>query len=247
MVQEVYKKWGFGMAPPKPSTQAARLRAAKLVFTQIEADQPVNMGDIHLDDLSEVKGLFNRVRRQDQWDWFTVAGQLGYPSMGLAGAIAEELDHLRRGLRDRERSETTQAHKHLRRLPARRCLAVFLGRVQLVDEPGAGWVYILSTRESPNLLKIGMTTRSVEQRVKEINTATGIAIPFGVRQCWRVSDPSTAERLIHGCLDQHRIRTDREFFRIDYFEARSKIQDVLSTARLEIRTLNHLAALENVD
>jgi len=247
MVQEVYEKWGFGMAPPKPSTQATRLRSAQSVLTQIESDQSVNMGDTRLEDLSEVKGLFNRVRRQDQWDWFTVAGQLGYPSMGLAGAISEELDRLRRGLRDRERDETTQALEHLRRLPTRRCLAVFLGRARLTDEPGAGWVYILSTRESPNLLKIGMTARSVEQRVKEINTTTGIAIPFGVRQCWRVSDPSAAEKLVHGCLDQHRVRADREFFRIDYFEARSRIQDALSAAKLEIRTLNYLAALENVD
>lgn len=247
MAQEIYEKWGFGMAPPKPSTQATRLRSAQSVLIQIEDAQPVNIGDMHLEDLSEVKGLFNRVRRQDQWDWFTVAGQLGYPSMGLAGAIAEELDSLRRGLRDRAREETTQAHERLRRLPTRRCLAVFLGRAQLTDEPGAGWVYILSTRESPNLLKIGMTTRSVEQRVKEINTATGVAIPFGVRQCWRVSDPSAAEKLVHDCLDRHRVRTDREFFRIDYFEARSKIQDVLSAAKLELRTLNYLAALENVN
>jgi hypothetical protein len=202
---------------------------------------------MRLEDLSEIKGLFNRVRRQDQWDWFTVAGQLGYPSMGLAGTIADELDRLRRGLRDSERNEASQAHEHLRRLPTRRCLAVFLRRAQLIDERGAGWIYILSTRESPNLLKIGMTARSVEQRVKEINTATGIAIPFGVRQCWRVSDPSVAEKLVHDCLEQHRVRTDREFFRIDYFDARSKIQDALSAAKLELRTLNHLAALGNVD
>ncbi|WP_437313658.1 GIY-YIG nuclease family protein [Sorangium sp. So ce385] len=246
MAREVYEKWGFGMAPPKPATQAARLREAQSVLAELEADSSNNVDPSFLEDLSGTKGLFNRVRRQDQWDWFTVAGQLGYPSTGLAGVIADEFGRLRRALRDGEHTEATEAHAGLRRLPTRRCLAVFLGRLQLADEPGAGWVYILSTRESPNLLKIGMTARSVEQRVKEINAATGIAIPFGVRHCWRVSDPAAAERLVHGCLVQHRLRADREFFRIDYFEARGKIHNELSAAGLELRTLNHLAALHDV-
>ena len=33
-----------------------------------------------LDDISIVKGLFNRIIKQDQWDWFTVYMYFDYPN-----------------------------------------------------------------------------------------------------------------------------------------------------------------------
>jgi hypothetical protein len=48
-----------------------------------------------LDAISEVKGFFNRVARQDQWGWFTVARQLGYPSTRISQVIASYLGDLR--------------------------------------------------------------------------------------------------------------------------------------------------------
>jgi hypothetical protein len=44
-----------------------------------------------------------------------------------------------------------------------------------------GFIYILSTRSQPRYLKLGMTQRTVEIRVKEINAATRVLVPFGVR------------------------------------------------------------------
>jgi hypothetical protein len=42
-------------------------------------------------------------------------------------------------------------------------------------------IYIPSTREAPRIVKIGYTTRDPMTRVKEINGAAGVVIPFGVR------------------------------------------------------------------
>ncbi|RWE06897.1 MAG: hypothetical protein EOS23_29640 [Mesorhizobium sp.] len=36
--------------------------------------------------------------------------------------------------------------------------------------------------------------------------AACVAIPFGVRRCWRVTDPRKAERLVHACLIDFRLR-----------------------------------------
>jgi hypothetical protein len=94
-----------------------------------------------------------------------------------------------------------------------------------------------------DLLKIGMTRRTVEDRVREINAATGVAIPFGVRCCWRVKEPSAAERLIHAALADYRVRSDREFFRLDFHEAKRRIQAALQDTDLELRTLNSLIAV----
>lgn len=240
---KVYEKWGFGMAPPKPETQASREVWARGVIKAIVDPAVPPWPQETLEIISGVKGMFMRISRMDQWDWFTVYAQLGYPSRGLAEGIANSLGDMRTAARDGEDGSLRQAQKRLSEIPARRCLLVFLGELAIPDEPNAGWVYILSTRELPELLKIGMTTRTVQDRVREINAATGVAIPYGVRRCWRVSDPRKSENILHDALDQVRVRADREFFRIDFFEAERRIQEALNRAGLELRTLSRLAAL----
>lgn len=244
MPLEVSEKWGFGMAPPKSLAQRERTMACADLLSLLKSETPPKNPKKILSDLSIAKGLFNRVVREDQWDWFTVTGQLGYPSRHLARLIASEISHLTTALRDGDEPAFLLARTNLLRLPVRRCLSVFLGLTQIVDEPGAGWVYILSTREIRDLLKIGMTARTVEARVQEINAATGVAIPFGVRRCWRVLSTTRAEKAVHTALSEYRIRDDREFFRVDFLLAADIVQRAITKAGLEIRTLNALAALD---
>ena len=239
MAHEVHQKWGFGMAPPKPGTQAARAGAAERVVTFLDTD---TRDEALPAALSEVKSLFSRVARQDQWDWFSTSRTLGYPSARLADLIARSLGTVRRALVSGSAETVREPWLLLRRLPCRPCLRVLLGRAQIAEEAGAGWVYPLSTREVPDLLKIGMTTRTVEERLREVNGATGVAFPFGVRRCWRVSDPAAAEKLVHADLDAHRVRGDREFFRASFRDAARAIDATLSDHQLELRTLDNLVA-----
>ena len=63
MAHEVHQKWGFGMAPPKPATHAARAAAAERVVVLLDMDD-------HLSDdpgrrfMTEVKWgfIFNTVQ-----------------------------------------------------------------------------------------------------------------------------------------------------------------------------------------
>lgn len=242
---KVVEKWGFGMSPPKPPTLRERIEACEVFIGAVSSLEIPAATKSVLDAASVVKGLFNRVVREDQWDWFTVCRQLGYPSRRISDVIAKEIATFRSAVKDGDREGWLTTRTNLHRLPLRRCLGVFGGKARIVEEPGAGWVYILSTREHPDLLKIGMTTRTVEQRVSEINGATGVAIPFGVRRCWRVSDPQKAERLIHTTLAEHRLRNDREFFRVRYADAAKILDNEIRLSGLEIRTLNALAALDS--
>src|SRR6516162_3107059 len=100
MSLEVAEKWGFGMAPPKQKAQRERITACEVVLGILVTRNARTNPDQMLACLSIVKGLFNRVARQDQWDWFTVAGQFGYPSCRLAKTIADELATLRTAIRD---------------------------------------------------------------------------------------------------------------------------------------------------
>jgi hypothetical protein len=199
--------------------------------------------EVDLSAVSEVKGLFNRVVRRDQWDWFSVARQLGYPSTRISEVISLNLGNFRTALRDGDAKRAAESRSILRRLPVRKCLNVFLRRVEIADEANAGWLYVLSRREEPDLLKIGQTSHAVEERVQEINRPTGVAFPFGVGACWRVREPKNAEKLVHKALEHSRIRGDREFFRIEFSDAKKCIIDELAKHSLEIRTLDNLSAL----
>jgi hypothetical protein len=79
-----------------------------------------------------------------------------------------------------------------------------------------GWLYILSTRAQPDILKIGMTIRTVPERVKEISSATGVLYPFSARVVYKGKDARAAERRVFQLLSEYRVRQDREFFEIPF-------------------------------
>jgi ribosomal protein S27E len=81
----------------------------------------------------------------------------------------------------------------------------------------SGYVYVLSNPRMPGLLKIGCTTRSVAERVDELNSATGVPCPFVVEAYFAVASPEEVEANIHRQLSQQRV-PGREFFEIEVKE-----------------------------
>lgn len=235
--KKVGAKWGFGMALVKPHIQNSRNEACEALLSLLDMESFPESGKKYLEPISIVQGLFNRTVFENQWDWFTVCAQLGYPSRNIAQKIADNLRRMRSSIKSCDLKEFNQAKNNLSRLPTRTCLNVFLGLARIVSDSDSGWIYILSTREWKDVLKIGMTTRSVEQRVQEINRATGVAIPFGVRRCWHVHNPQLLEKLAHQALTPFRIRDDREFFHINHAKAMKILNSVISDSGCEIKTL----------
>ena len=76
-----------------------------------------------------------------------------------------------------------------------------------------GYVYVLSNPRMPGLLKVGCTTRPVEERVQELNGATGVPSPFVIEASFQSSAPEDHEREIHKRLAAHRVK-GREFFQV---------------------------------
>lgn len=79
-----------------------------------------------------------------------------------------------------------------------------------------GFVYVLRNDSFPDLIKIGHTTRTVEERVRELNT-TGVPTPFTILQSWIVPYSFGAEQVIHKMCGKYRNSSNREFFNIDCF------------------------------
>jgi hypothetical protein len=79
-------------------------------------------------------------------------------------------------------------------------------------------LYILSNPAMPGLLKIGLTTRSVPERLQELSGATGVPSPFMVEAYFESSDPQEHESTVHRKLHRHRV-AGKEFFRVGLDEA----------------------------
>ena len=181
-----------------------------------------------LDDVSEVKGMFNRCIRQDQWDWFSVLEEFGNPAREDMVRIADGLLLLRRSLATKDDRGMQSSKRQL--VSSNLCLYLnnYQGALNLFDKSSdSGWIYILSRREQDTILKIGMTRRSVGERVAEINSATGVLFPLSARRVFRAKYAENTEREIHRMLAQHRIRPDREFFEMQFSEAVGAIEEYL--------------------
>ena len=90
-----------------------------------------------------------------------------------------------------------------------------------------GCVYILKNQAMPGLIKIGHTTRTAEERAKELyNGITGVPMPFEVAYKYPCEEPEKLEREIHKRLASHRINAYREFFEYPADDAFQLLQEL---------------------
>ncbi len=217
-MNKVRHKWGFGMATVKPEVLERRRYSVRMLIRlleSIDARQEEFVSSEWLEHISVVKGLFTRTYKKDQWDWFTTYESLGRPSKTIAYQISSYLKVVRKHLKGGEFEKVAIYLQYFRKIQLiDKYLSVYLsGRSAEYHQ-----IYVLSTREDRDTVKIGFTTRNISQRVKEINAGTGVLYPYSVYDVWTVEDKEVklVEKLIHEHFEHYRIRADREFFDISY-------------------------------
>src|SRR6266446_3877164 len=92
---------------------------------------------------------------------------------------------------------------------------------KVVPPVAEGNIYILFNPGLKNLVKIGKTRRSPDERADELSS-TGVPHRFVVVYEHGVSDCDKAEQEIHEALVKYRINKNREFFRLSVKEAISR-------------------------
>lgn len=92
-----------------------------------------------------------------------------------------------------------------------------------------GIIYFLSNPSMPDVIKIGFTTGTIEERIRQLNT-TGVPLPFEVAALFKVRDPQSCEKSIHDCLSEYRINSGREFFKISLRESLEKSWQFISVS-----------------
>ena len=88
-----------------------------------------------------------------------------------------------------------------------------------------GYIYILSNISMPGILKIGMTKRPIEERIKELGAHTGVPSVFVLEACFESDNPDKHERIIHAKLKDQRLE-GKEFFRININDASDLVSNV---------------------
>ena len=98
-------------------------------------------------------------------------------------------------------------------------------------EEGIGTLYVLGTnlytKEGEEIIKIGITTGSVENRISQLYT-TGVPYRFRVISQYETKNYSELEQSLHRLLDPYRINRSREFFTekaLEYIEKVIEIHD----------------------
>jgi len=81
-----------------------------------------------------------------------------------------------------------------------------------------GYIYCFATPSMPGIVKVGMTTRTPEARLKEANSSNTWKPPqpYHIVIAKQHSNPKLAEVFIHNTLSEHgeRVVGNREFFKI---------------------------------
>jgi hypothetical protein len=90
------------------------------------------------------------------------------------------------------------------------------------------FVYVLVNKGIPGICKIGMTTTSVNQRVKEINSATGVITPWFPVYKYKCLNSRILEQAVHERLESlgYRVNPKREGFEIKSADAIKTIEEL---------------------
>jgi hypothetical protein len=88
------------------------------------------------------------------------------------------------------------------------------------------FVYVLTNKSMPGLVKIGFSSWLPEDRAKDLYT-TGVPEPFKVNYYTTTSWPQAVEGKVHQLLSDYRVNPRREFFRVTVEQAINTVRYAL--------------------
>lgn len=90
-----------------------------------------------------------------------------------------------------------------------------------------GYIYLMrNASHEINIFKIGLTRTSTNERARQLSATTSTPDKFLIAHEWFVEDCVLAEKIIHSKLDEYRINSSREYFKIDFGLVMTIISDI---------------------
>lgn len=93
-----------------------------------------------------------------------------------------------------------------------------------------GFVYVLTNPSLDGMVKVGMTTATVERRAKQLSQSTSIPTQFEIHASFESTDPSADEQRVHLALQEHRVPSS-EFFMVSAAKAAEMCAQVIGGAQ----------------
>ena len=106
-----------------------------------------------------------------------------------------------------------------------------------------GYVYILSNPSLPGLVKIGQTSRSPEERARELSKNTSIPENFVVEFEIYTDDRVELEKDAHRQLSSYRVNTRREFFRVEIEKAAQLLRQAAEQLQHQLSLLDEASTV----
>lgn len=90
------------------------------------------------------------------------------------------------------------------------------------------WVYVMVNPSIPGICKIGYTTKSAIERVKELNSSSGVIVPWYPVFSYKCGNGAILESEVHNELENlgFRVNNKREGFNISSQDAISIIEKI---------------------
>lgn len=76
-------------------------------------------------------------------------------------------------------------------------------------------VYVFTNEAMPELVKIGITSDSVESRLGQLSANSGVPLPFECYFAAEVQNGAKTEQVLHQLFSEYRLNPKREFFKLD--------------------------------
>lgn len=76
-------------------------------------------------------------------------------------------------------------------------------------------IYVLTNEAMPGLVKIGITSDDIANRVASLSAATGVPLQFECYFAAEVEDAARLEKILHQLFSENRVNPRREFFRVE--------------------------------
>ncbi|MCS4051309.1 GIY-YIG nuclease family protein [Salinibacter ruber] len=89
-----------------------------------------------------------------------------------------------------------------------------------------GYVYVATNPNIGGLVKIGYTKRTVEKRMKELSSSTGVPGRYKAKYKFKAVRPRQLERKVHRRLSSRRVEREGEFFKVSPKKAARVIKKV---------------------
>ena len=70
-------------------------------------------------------------------------------------------------------------------------------------------IYVLTNEAMPGLVKIGLTTDSVESRISQLSAHSGVPLPFECYFAAEVKDCAKLEKTLHQLFSEGRVNPNR--------------------------------------